>query len=40
MLTMIRDKNRFAFPITPAEIQITSSNEIDSFVVITGEEDK
>ncbi|MEK4106865.1 hypothetical protein NST28_22465 [Paenibacillus sp. FSL R10-2791] len=38
MLTMIRDKNRFTFPITPAEIQITSSNEIDSFVVITGEE--
>lgn len=38
MLTMIRDKNRFTFPITPAEIQITSSNEIDSFTVITGEE--
>ncbi|MEK3762681.1 hypothetical protein MKZ07_30320 [Paenibacillus sp. FSL P4-0338] len=35
---MIRDKNRFTFPITPAEIQITSSNEIDSFTVITGEE--
>jgi len=38
MLTMIRDKNRFTFPITPAEIQIISSNEVDSFVVITGEE--
>lgn len=38
MLTMIRDKNRFTFPITPAEIQITSSNEIDFFTVITGEE--
>ncbi|GGF82647.1 hypothetical protein GCM10010912_29700 [Paenibacillus albidus] len=35
---MIRDKNRFTFPITPAEIQITSSNEIDSFTVITGQE--
>ncbi|MRN56845.1 hypothetical protein [Paenibacillus monticola] len=38
MLTMIRDKNRFTFPITPAEIQITSSNEVETFTVITGEE--
>lgn len=38
MLTMIRDKNRFTFPITPAEIQITSSNEVETFVVITGRE--
>lgn len=38
MLTMIRDKNRFTFPITPAEIQITSSNEVETFVVITGQE--
>lgn len=38
MLTMIRDKNRFTFPITPEEIQITTSNEVDSFTVITGQE--
>ncbi|ASA21953.1 hypothetical protein [Paenibacillus donghaensis] len=38
MLTMIRDKNRFTFPITPPEIQITSSNEVETFTVITGEE--
>ncbi|MDO7908424.1 hypothetical protein Q5741_18650 [Paenibacillus sp. JX-17] len=38
MLTMIRDKNRFTFPITPEEIQITNANEVDSFTVITGEE--
>lgn len=38
MLTMIRDKNRFTFPITPAEIQITSSNEVETFTVITGKE--
>lgn len=38
MLTMIRDKNRFTFPITPEELRITNANEVDSFTVITGEE--
>ncbi len=38
MLTMIRDKNRITFPLTPAEIQITTGNEVDTFTTVTGTE--
>ncbi|MEY8748630.1 hypothetical protein AB9M62_57255 [Bacillales bacterium AN1005] len=38
MLAMSQGAIRLTFPITPAEIQITSGNDVDSFNVITGQE--
>lgn len=38
MLALSQGKIRLTFPITPAEIQITSGNEVETFTVITGQE--
>lgn len=38
MLALSQGKIRLTFPITPAEIQITSGNEVEVFTVITGQE--
>ncbi|MEW4368633.1 hypothetical protein [Paenibacillus kandeliae] len=38
MITMIRDKNRFTFPITPTEFKYTIANEVDTFTVMSGDE--
>lgn len=38
MLAMSQGAIRLTFPITPAEIQITTGNNVDSFSVITGQE--
>lgn len=38
MLAMSQGAIRLTFPITPAEIQITTGNNVDTFSVITGQE--
>lgn len=38
MLAMSQGAIRLTFPITPAEVQITTGNDVDSFNVITGQE--
>lgn len=38
MLALSQGKIRLTFPITPAEIQITGGNEVETFTVITGQE--
>ncbi|MCI1776579.1 MULTISPECIES: hypothetical protein [Paenibacillus] len=38
MLAMFQGAIRLTFPITPAEIQITTGNNVDTFSVITGQE--
>lgn len=38
MLAMSQGAIRLTFPITPAEIQITTGNEVDTFNVIIGQE--
>ncbi|GIO84527.1 hypothetical protein J25TS5_14590 [Paenibacillus faecis] len=38
MLALSQGKIRFTFPITPAEIQITSGSEVETFTVISGQE--
>lgn len=38
MLALSQGAIRLTFPITPAEIQITSGNEVETFTVITGQE--
>ncbi|MHA2856930.1 hypothetical protein ACXZ7E_23215 [Paenibacillus lautus] len=38
MLAMSQGAIRLTFPITPAEIQITTGNNVDAFSVITGQE--
>lgn len=38
MLAMSQGSTRLTFPITPAEVQITTGNDVDSFNVITGQE--
>lgn len=38
MLTLSQGEICLTFPITPAEIQLTSGNEVETFTVITGQE--
>ena len=38
MLAMSQGAIRLTFPITPAEVQITTGSDVDSFNVITGQE--
>ncbi|MCM3699188.1 hypothetical protein [Paenibacillus macerans] len=38
MLALSQGAIRLTFPITPAEIQITSGNEVETFTVVTGQE--
>ncbi|UOK65368.1 hypothetical protein MT997_14085 [Paenibacillus sp. OVF10] len=38
MLAMSQGAIRLTFPITPAEVQITTGNDVDTFNVITGQE--
>lgn len=38
MLALSQGAIRLTFPITPAEVQITSGNEVETFTVITGQE--